>query len=141
MRLVLDSNVVASAMLWGGTPRLLLAAAREKRIELFTSTPMLAELTDILGRRKFARKIAASQLGIDQLVQGYALLASAVRPAAMPRIAADPDDDVVIGTALAARAGFIVTGDKALLSVTEHQGVKLVGVAQAVEMVLAASGA
>ncbi|HMQ74087.1 MAG: putative toxin-antitoxin system toxin component, PIN family [Rhodoferax sp.] len=133
MRLVLDTNVVASAMLWGGTPRLLLLAARDWRIEIFTSTPMLAELADILGRSKFARKIAASQLSVDQLAQGYAQLASVVRPAATPRIAPDPDDDVVIGTALAARAEMIVTGDKPLLGVGEHQGVRIVGVTEAVK--------
>ncbi|HMR70594.1 MAG TPA: putative toxin-antitoxin system toxin component, PIN family [Rubrivivax sp.] len=133
MRLVLDTNVVASAMLWGGTPRLLLLAARDWRIEIFTSTPMLAELADILGRSKFARKIAASQLSVDQLAQGYAQLASVVRPAATPRIAPDPDDDVVIGTALAARAEMIVTGDKPLLGVGEHQGVRIVGVTVAVK--------
>ena len=60
MRLVLDTNVVASAMLWGGSPKLLLQARREKRVELYTSTPLLAELADILGRRKFEKKIAAS---------------------------------------------------------------------------------
>lgn len=140
MRLVLDTNVVASAILWGGTSRVLLQAAREKRIELFTSTAMLAELTDILGRRKFARKIAASQLTIDQLVHGYAQLASVVRPTATPRIAPDPDDDVVIGTALAAKADLVVTGDKPLLSVTEHQGIGIVGVAQAIENIDARSG-
>jgi putative PIN family toxin of toxin-antitoxin system len=135
VRLVLDTNVVASAILWGGTPRVLLQAARDKRVELFTSTAMLAELTDILGRRKFARKIAASQLTIDQLVDGYAQLAALVRPAATPRIAPDPDDDVVIGTALAAKADLVVTGDKPLLTVSEHQGVRIVGVAQAIEII------
>lgn len=120
-------------MLWGGTPRLLLLAARDWRIEIFTSTPMLAELADILGRSRFARKIAASQLSVDQLAQGYAQLASVVRPAATPRIAPDPDDDVVIGTALAARAEMIVTGDKPLLGVGEHQGVRIVGVTEAVK--------
>ena len=139
MRLVLDTNVVASAILWGGTPRLLLQAAREKRVELFTSTAMLAELTDILGRRKFARKIAASQLTIDQLVDGYAQLAALVRPAATPRIAPDPDDDVVIGTALAAKADLVVTGDKPLLTVSEHQGVRIVSVAEAIEVIDARS--
>ena len=59
MRLVLDTNVVTSALLWGGVPRLLLQAAREQSVALFTSTPLLAELTDILNRRKFDRKIAA----------------------------------------------------------------------------------
>lgn len=135
MRLVLDTNVVASAILWGGTPRVLLQAAREKRIDLFTSMAMLAELTDILGRRKFDKKIAASGLTIDQFVDGYAQLASVVRPSATPRIAPDPDDDVVIGTALAAKAEFIVTGDKPLLSVSEHQGVRIVGVAEAIKAI------
>lgn len=95
---------------------------------------MLAELTDILGRQKFARKIAASQLSIDQLVDGYAQLVSVVRPAATPRIAPDPDDDddVVIGTALAAKAELVVTGDKPLLCVREHQGVRILDVRQVV---------
>lgn len=133
MRLVLDTNVVASAILWGGRPRLLLQAASERRIEIFVSMPMLGELTDILGRPKFAMKIAASMLTVDQLIERYARLTSVVRSAATPRIAPDPDDDVVIGTALAAKAEFIVTGDKLLLSVVEHQGVRIVTVAHAVE--------
>jgi putative PIN family toxin of toxin-antitoxin system len=55
MRLVLDTNVVASAMLWGGNPKLLLQARREKQAALFTSVAMLAELTDILARPKFGK--------------------------------------------------------------------------------------
>ena len=82
MRLVLDTNVVASAFLWGGVPRQLVQAAREKRVELFTSMPLLAELTDILGRRKFEKKIVASTLSVDQLVDRYAELAVLVRPIA-----------------------------------------------------------
>ena len=137
MRLVLDTNVVASAMLWGGSPKLLLQARREKRVELYTSTPLLAELTDILGRRKFEKKIAASLLTVDQLVDRYAELAQVVRPTPTPRIVSDPDDDVVIGTALAAQADLLVTGDRPLLSVSEYQGVRIVGVAEALELIAA----
>ena len=133
MRLVLDTNVVASALLWDGAPRRLLEAARAQRIELFTSTPLLAELTDILGRRKFENKVAASQLSIDQLVEGYAQLAALVRPTPVPRLAPDPDDDVVIGTALAANAEFIVTGDRTLRSLTEYQNVKIVRVSEVLQ--------
>jgi uncharacterized protein len=133
VRVVLDTNVVASALLWGGVPLLLLQTAREKRVELFTSAALLAELTDILGRRKFDKKIAASNLTVDQLVDRYAELAALVRPAPTPRIAPDPDDDVVIGTALAATADFVVTGDKPLLSVAEYRGVRIVGVSEALQ--------
>ena len=135
MRLVRGTNVVASAVLWGGVPRLLLQAGREKRVELFTSAALLAELTDILGRRKFDKKIAASSLTVDQLVDRYAALAALVRPMPTPRIAPDPDDDVVIGTALAAKADWVVTGDKPLLSVAEYQGVRIVGVTQALQII------
>jgi predicted nucleic acid-binding protein len=44
-------------------------------------------------------------------VDGYAAYASPVRPELTPRIASDPDDDVVLGTALAAKADLIVSGD------------------------------
>lgn len=137
MRLVLDTNVVASSMLWGGSPKLLLQARREKRVDLYTSMPLLAELTDILSRRKFEKKIAASTLTVDQLVDHYAELAQVVRPTDIPRIAPDPDDDVVIGTALAAKADLLVTGDRILLSVSEYQGVRIVGVAEALQVLAA----
>lgn len=131
MRLVLDTNVVASALLWGGVPRLLLQAARERRVALFTSTPLLAELTDILGRPKFAKKIEASMLSLDQLVDHYRELTIVVRPTPVSGIAPDPDDDVVIGTALAAKADWIVTGDQPLLSVAMYQGIQIVSVSEA----------
>ena len=44
MRLVLDTNIVVSALVWGGTPYKLLQAATEGDIELFTSPALLAEL-------------------------------------------------------------------------------------------------
>lgn len=135
MRLVLDTNVVASAVLWGGGPRLLLQAGRERRVRLFTSAALLSELTDILTRPKFDKKIAASRLTIDQLVDRYVMLAGLVRPAPMPRIAPDADDDVVIGTALAARSDLLVTGDKTLLSVEAYQGVRIVGVSHALTII------
>jgi putative PIN family toxin of toxin-antitoxin system len=123
MRLVLDTNVAASALLWGGVPACLLREAQARRVRLFTSTPLLLELSKILGRPKFGKKIAASLMSIEQLVDCYAALADVVRPTPVAGIAPDPDDDVVIGTALAARADWIVTGDHDLLSIREHQGV------------------
>ena len=137
MRLVLDTNVVASAMLWGGVPHRLLQARHERRIELYTSAPMLAELTDILTRAKFARKIAGSMLSVDELVERYAELVQVVRPGPIARTAPDVDDDVVIATALAAQANWLVTGDRALRSVERCQDVRIISVAEALEALAA----
>ena len=72
---------------------------------------------------------------IDQLVDRYAELAVLVRPAPVPRITSDPDDDVVIGTALTAKADCIVTGDRTFLAVGEYQGVRIVSVAMAAQLI------
>ena len=124
-------------MLWGGNPKQLLQARREKRVELFTSVTMLAELTDTLTRPKFAKKIAASLLTIDQLVDGCAGLTQVVRPTPTPRIVTDPDDDVVIGMALAAKADLLVTGDRELLDVGAYQGVRIVSVTETIRIITA----
>ena len=58
MRVVLDTNVVASALLWGGTPERLIQAADDEGLDFFTSEALIAELASILGRAKFAAKLA-----------------------------------------------------------------------------------
>ena len=106
---------------------------RDEGVKLFTSAPLIAELTEILARKKFEKKIAASLLSVDELVDLYAGLVALVRPAPIPRTAPDPDDDVVIGTALAAKANFLVTGDRPLLSVADYLGGRIVSVTQALQ--------
>jgi len=110
MRLVFDTNVVVSGILWRGPPHELMIAARFDRLKLFTSFPMLLELADVLGRRKFSQRILASGIPIEDRVAGYAALTTIVIPAEIFGVAPDPDDDVVIGTAVAAAGDLIVTG-------------------------------
>ena len=131
MRLVLDTNVVVSGLLWDGSPRQLLKTGSHEGIRFFTSAQLLAELSRTLFYEKLRGKIAASGFSVEQLVDRYSKLASVVMPSAVPRFAPDPDDDVVIGTALAAKAALIVTGDKSLLSVGEYEGGRIVTVGEA----------
>jgi putative PIN family toxin of toxin-antitoxin system len=139
MRLVLDTNVVASAVLWGGVPRQLLQAGREKRVSLFTSIWLLAELTDILVRPKFENKLAAAGLSIEQIVDRYAEMAAVVQPAAIaPTVLDDPDDDQVLACAMAARADLIVSGDRRhLLPLGSFEGIPIVSPAEALRLISA----
>jgi putative PIN family toxin of toxin-antitoxin system len=135
----LDTNVVASAVLWGGVPRQLLQAGREKRVSLFTSIRLLAELTDILVRPKFENKLAAAGLSIEQIVDRYAELAAVVQPAAIaPTVLDDPDDDQVLACAMAARADLIVSGDRRhLLPLGSFEGMPIVSPAEALRLISA----
>ena len=135
MRLVLDTNVVVSALLWSGNPRQLLRASVKAGVWLFTSGELLAELEDVLSRRKFEKRISRLALSSRQIFAQYARQAIAVQPVSTPRIVRDPDDDVVIGTALAARADLIVTGDSGLLSVGTYQSIRIVTVREAMQIV------
>lgn len=95
-----DTNIVVSGLLWRGKPRRVLDAARDGIIELFTSTGLLKELEDVLGREKFAPRLVAAQVTAHELMLGYAALAMAVdAPSIEPVILADPDDDAVLACA------------------------------------------
>lgn len=120
-------------MLWGGLPKRLLQAGRERRAELFTSPALLEELADILKRRKFAGKIQASGLSADELIERYAELAKPLRPVILPpTIKADPDDDQVLACAVTARADVIVSGDRHLLDLQRFEGIQIMTAAEAV---------
>jgi len=135
---VLDTNIVASGLLWNGTPARLLDAAQTDKVALFTSLILLAELTRILRREKFSKAIAASGLTLDALVLGYAELATPVTlvPIA-PMILDDPDDDHMLACALAAQANLIVSGDHHLLDLKTYQGIRIVTASEALQLLTA----
>jgi putative PIN family toxin of toxin-antitoxin system len=125
-----------SGLLWGGTSKLLLNAAHERRIELITSAILLAELADVLPRGKFARKLQAAGLTAAQLVHRYALLAQRVIPADIhAHIKDDPDDDAVLACALAAEADLIVSGDTHLRELKHYQRMQIVNPAEALRLI------
>jgi len=51
------------------------------------------------------------------------------------RISRDADDDQVLACALAAKADLIVSGDRDLLDLNEHQGVRIVTAVQALRII------
>ncbi len=138
MRVVLDTNVVASGLLWNGVPAQLIDAGQAVRIELFTSRALLAELTRIFRRPKFAKIIGAGNVTVDDLVLGYAEIAVEVIPARMmPVITVDPDDDHVLACALAAQADLIVSGDSDLLNLKRYQNIDIVTAGDALSRIMA----
>ncbi len=134
VRIVLDTNVVLSALLWRGTPYHLFAAARQHdRTQLFTSTVLLEELAEVLLRPVPAKRLAIIGRTARQILADYVDAVDLVTPLATPRVIADdPDDDHVIAAAIAAEADFIVSGDRHLLKLGTHQGIRIVTPAEAV---------
>jgi uncharacterized protein len=62
VRVVLDTNVIVSGLIWGRPPRHLLDLARQNTITLYTSAVLLDELAGVLSREKFAARLVARGL-------------------------------------------------------------------------------
>jgi len=135
VRLVLDTNIVVSGLLWGGIPHQLLELGRNGQLTFFTSSVLLDELTDVLEREKFTALLASQNITPAFLMQRYGMLAQLVKPQPIERTARDIDDDAVIATALAAKADIIATGDSDLLVLHPWQGIQILNAADAVEFV------
>lgn len=131
MRVVVDTNVVVSGLLWRGPSRSVLDAARAGTVSLFTSAVLLSELEEVLGRVKFATRITAVGLTPRLLTLGYAALASLTKPSPIqPVILDDPDDDFVLACALSAKAEVIVSGDNHLRKLREHEGIAILSASE-----------
>ncbi len=127
VRVVVDTNVLVSVLVGHGKPKLLVLRLFETH-SLALSNKMLAELMDVLSREKF-NVIKPSKVGrfLSLLAGGSKL----VNPSSISRVVPeDPDDDLVLATAEAGDADYIVTGDRHLLSLNEFRGTRIVGVSE-----------
>lgn len=122
-RVVLDTNVVLSAILCGGNPAEYFALAWAGRIDLFTSPFILEELTRILTG-KFRWKDGE----VEQAIAWYTSLARVVKPEILLNvIKRKPSDNRILECAVEAGADYLVTGDKRdLLPLKRIRGVRIV---------------
>lgn len=115
IRAVLDPNVLVSAFIsrLGSSPDRIVRAWRAGAFELVVSPKLLAELTDVLHRPKFAQQAAVGRAN----AYVAALAADADRlddPSDPPSVSPDADDDYLFALAGAAGADLIVSGDRHL---------------------------
>lgn len=118
MIVVFDTNVVASATFWHGNPARCLEAWAQRRFDLAVSHPILAESEEIVMRlaQRYPEKPAVDWLtAIRQAGHLYF-------PPPLAAATADPDDEMFIECAVAAKADYLVTGDKGHLLVLKHAG-------------------
>ena len=135
MRVVLDTNIVVSGLLWDGRPRQLLEYGRDRLIKLLSSSELLDELLDVLGREKFATMLVSQGITQPYLLQRYGALTELVKPKPLERTVRDVDDDVVIATALAAQAEIIVSGDDDLLALHPWRGIQILNAVDALQYI------
>lgn len=120
---VVDTNVLISALVGHGKPRSLVTKLLAERL-LVTSREMLAEFADVLSREKFGDLRSKQVSAFLSILANKAII---VRVGLHLRIIAeDPEDDMVLSTAIGGKADYAVTGDKHLLNLRGFRGIKIV---------------
>ena len=121
-RIVVDTNVVISGLLFGGTPARVLNHIVEGSVLCFMSLPILDEIRDVLQKPKFG-------LSPDQslwFVEDLHALCRVVNPTERIRaIEVDPDDNIILECAAAANAVMIVSGDSHLLDLRRWRDIHI----------------
>lgn len=116
LRLVPDTNVLISALLWDGRARAILEAASRGLVELYSSAALITELEEKLAHPKFAKRLTEAKTTPAALLVEARAAVTVIEAADLVTLAVrDPDDLVVLAAAFAAHADVLVTQDKDLL--------------------------
>lgn len=122
MRAVLDTNVVMSAIFFGGMPLKIVHAAFSKRVRLVASRAVVSEYREVAERLH-------EQFPSVNYRRPLSILESkltVVRPMALGEtVCRDPDDDAVIACALGGKAKVICSGDGDLLALDGFRGLEI----------------
>ncbi len=128
MRLVIDTNILVSALLAATSlPAQLVVLWRAGRFDLLTAAEQLDELMRVTRYPKIRERLAPAVAG--RLVNDLRALAITVDKLPVVDASLDPDDNYLLALAAAGAANFLVTGDKRdLLGLAVYEGTKIITV-------------
>ncbi len=121
-KVLIDTNVFISAIAFGGTPRQVINAVITGKAVNYISNEILDELTEVLGRPKFAygksviRSIISEIEQISILFNGYTEI---------DLVKQDCKDNHVLACAIEAKVDYLVTGDQDLLILNPHGNLRI----------------
>ncbi len=125
MRLILDTNVLISALLAGTSlPARLVALWREGQFDLLTSAEQLDELTRVTRYPRIRHRLRPAMAG--RLINEIRNLAIPLADLPIVTVSPDPYDNYLLAMAVAGPADFLITGDKGdLLALKTYEGTKI----------------
>ncbi len=120
MRVVIDTNIFVSSF-FGGNPRRIIDLWKDELLTLCISDEILDEYIDVLNRIGMKNEVEMKEL-LSFFSKGFNILFTRKTPE-IDIVHSDPDDNKFIECAVALKAEVIITGDRALLSLKEYQGI------------------
>jgi len=126
-RVVFDTNILLSAFIFGGNPERLFELARSKKIQLLTSSSILAEFAT-----RLKDKFLWDDVDIAEAIKTIGYSSELIRPTQKLSVLRDDPDNRVLECALEGKTDFIVSGDKHLLTLKEFRKIPIIKAAEIV---------
>lgn len=137
MKVVFDTNVVVSGLLWGGPPNQLLKWTRDGVLDAVSCESAIAAVRRVLEYPKLANRVSALDSTPARMIAYLMNLVTHVPPPEpIPAfVVEDPSDDLFLALASENRGRLLVSGDQHLLSLREYEGIPIVTPGEAVVVV------
>lgn len=123
-RIILDTNIIISAILFGGKPQQVLSLIIDSKLELYLSETILSEINSVLNREKF--NIPKDYVIV--IMKQIRSISNIVSPDSQSKginISRDKADNKFIHCAIEANADYIITGDQDLLVLKQINHIKI----------------
>jgi len=126
MRLVIDTNIVASAAFFDGLPERLINLVLEGQVTAVVSKEISDEYEATISRllQEYRTSPFRGRFPFSALAAHFDL----IMPSSQVKICSDPDDDKFIACALDGLCPFIVSGDRHLLNIKQYGSIKIIKV-------------
>ena len=122
MKIVIDTNVLISAVFFGGNPRKIIEAVADDDFHAFATPAIIEEYCEIVDEIVKRKQGRLNQRILSPLIEKL----SVIETVSTIKISRDPDDDKFIECAIDAGAIYIISGDKDLLDIGEYQNVQII---------------
>lgn len=124
MKIVIDTNLVASAIYFGGKPEKLIDLLINQRFDAYTNGVIIEEYDATVEKLKKDYPDKTEKFALPDIIAKM----HQIEITAEVHVCRDPDDDKFIGCALDSKSKYIVIGDKDLLAVGKHEDVEIMTV-------------
>ncbi|OIP68313.1 MAG: putative toxin-antitoxin system toxin component, PIN family [Oscillatoriales cyanobacterium CG2_30_40_61] len=126
MKVVLDTNIFISGWLWDGRPDQILKLGEIGEINVCASEELLTELAITLSQKKFKLKLQTWGFEVHNLMDGIrnSVEIYSISKQYFPELR-DPNDWIILATAIASQADSIITGDRDLLTLENYENIPI----------------
>ena len=121
LRVVIDTNIVISALNFGGNPKAVLELARKNRIHNTTSPFIINEVEKVLTQ-KFGWQMEVTR----EVLNDFRGFSHVVNPPETLAVISYPPDNRILECAVAGRADYIISGDHHLTDLKAYDQIKIV---------------